>query len=78
MTWSEQHQHARHWVFRELDRLIGQRSRTGRKELSHSDQRQVPQLARLRALLIELLRQARRPRARQFPGTTREISETSE
>ena len=71
MTSTEQHQRARHWVFRELDRLIGQRSRTGRKELSHSDQRQVPQLARLRARLIGLLHQVRRKRARSLQGATR-------
>jgi hypothetical protein len=65
MTWSEQHQHARHWVFRELDRLMEERSRTERKEPLHGKERDLPRLARLRALLIGLLRQARRPRARK-------------
>jgi hypothetical protein len=35
MTWVEQHAHARHWVFRELDRLIDQRSRTEHNEQLH-------------------------------------------
>ena len=48
MTWSEQHRHARHWIFRELDRLIEQRSRSKRKEPSHIDQRELPRLVRLR------------------------------
>jgi len=64
MTWSEQHRHARHWIFRELDRLIEQRSRSKRKEPSHIDQRELPRLVRLRALLIQSLRQARSPRPR--------------
>jgi len=64
MTWTEQHQRARQWVFRELDRLIEQRSGTKRKKQPDDNQRTTPRPIRLRALLIELIRQARRPRAR--------------
>ena len=58
MTWVEQHAHARHWVFRELDRLIDQRSRTEHNEQLHHNRSEVRGPVRLRALLIPLLRRA--------------------
>ena len=64
MTWSEQHRHARHWVFRELDRLIEQRSPTEGKKQPDGHQQTMPQLIRLRVQLVGLLRQVRGKRAR--------------